>query len=72
MKKKFKLENLCCANCAAKMEEGIKKLEYVNEASISFMTQKLTIDAQDDKMDEVVMAAQKVISGYEPDCRIVM
>ena len=72
MKKKFKLENLCCANCAAKMEADINKLEYVNEAGISFMTQKLMIDAQDDKMDEVVAAAQKIISGYESDCRIVM
>lgn len=72
MKKKFKLENLGCANCAAKMENDINKLEYVNEASISFMTQKLTIDAQDDKMDEVLAAAQKIISGYESDCRIVM
>ena len=72
MKKKFKLENLCCANCATKMEADINKLEYVNEAGISFMTQKLMIDAQDDKMDEVVAAAQKIISGYESDCRIVM
>ena len=72
MKKKFKMENLCCANCASKMETDINKLEYVNEATISFMTLKLTIDAQDDKMDEVIAAAQKIVSGYEPDCRIIL
>ncbi len=72
MKKKFKMENLCCANCASKMEADINKLEYVNEATISFMTLKLTIDAQDEKMDEVIAAAQKIVSGYELDCRIVM
>ena len=45
MKKKFKLEDLDCANCAAKMEEAIKKIDGVNDASVSFMNQKLTIDA---------------------------
>lgn len=71
MKKKFKLENLGCANCAAKMENDINKLEGVKEASISFMMQKLSIDADEDKMDEILEKAQKIISSYEEDCRIV-
>lgn len=71
MKKKFKLENLGCANCAAKMENDIKKLEGVQEASISFMMQKLSIEAEDDKMDAILDQAQKIISGYEEDCRII-
>ena len=48
MKKTFKLIDLDCANCAAKMEAAIKKLDGVNDASVSFMTQKMTIDAEDD------------------------
>ena len=44
MKKKFKLEDLDCANCAAKMEEAIKKIPGVNDASVSFMTQKMTVE----------------------------
>ncbi len=72
MKKKFKLEDLDCANCAAKMEEAIKKLPGVNDASVSFMTQKLMIDAEDDKFDEVLNAAITCISKVEPDCKVVL
>ena len=44
MKKHFKLRDLDCANCAAKMEEAIKKLDGVHDATVSFMTQKLTLE----------------------------
>ena len=54
MKKTFKLIDLDCANCAAKMEDAIKKLPGVNDASVSFLTQKMTIDAEDAKFDEIV------------------
>ena len=71
MKKKFKMENLDCANCVAKMENAIKKIPGVHDASVSFMMQKMTIDAEDDRfdaiMDEVVAACAKV----EPDCKIL-
>ena len=72
MKKKFKMENLECAHCAAKMEEGIKKIDGVKEASISFMTQKLVIDADDDKFDDIMKEAAKVVAKVEPDCKIVL
>ncbi len=72
MKKKFKLENLDCANCAAKMEAEINKIEGVNEASISFMTQKLTIDAEDEKFDDIVKAADAICQKIHRDTRIVM
>lgn len=72
MKKKFKLEDLDCANCAAKMEEAIKKIEGVNEATVSFLAQKMTIDAQDDKFDEIMKEVVKVCAKVEPDCRILM
>ncbi|MBQ4284476.1 MAG: cation transporter [Lachnospira sp.] len=72
MKKKFKMENLDCANCAAKMEAAINKIDGVVEANISFMTQKLTIEADDDKFDEIMKKAQAEVSKVEKDCKIVM
>ena len=72
MKKKFKLEDLDCANCAAKMEEAIKKIECVNDASVSFLAQKMTIDAQDDKFDGIMEEVVKACAKVEPDCKILM
>lgn len=71
MKKKFKLEDLDCANCAAKMEEAIKKISGVNDATVSFMTQKLVIDAQDDKFDAIMEEVVKTCAKVEPDCKII-
>ena len=72
MKKTFKLIDLDCANCAAKMEDAIKKLDGVNDASVSFLSQKMTIDAEDDKFDEIVKQAVKVCKKVEPDCEVVV
>ena len=72
MKKKYKLIDLDCANCAAKMEDAIKKLDGVNDASVSFMTQKMMIDAEDEKFDQVLQEAIKCISKVEPDCKVVL
>ena len=71
MKKKFKLQDLDCANCAAKMEEAIKKIEGVNDASVSFMTQKLTIDAADERFDAIMDEVEKVCAKVEPDMKIL-
>lgn len=70
MKKKFKLIDLDCANCAAKMEEGIKKISEVKDASVSFMTQKLVIEADDDRFDEIMKEVVAVCAKVEPDCKI--
>ena len=70
MKKRYKLENLCCANCAAKMEDGIRKLPGVKDATIAFMAQKLTIDADDERFDEIMQEVIKVAKKIEPDCVI--
>ncbi|MEY8356037.1 cation transporter [Lachnospiraceae bacterium 54-53] len=67
MKKIIKLEGLCCANCAAKIEEEVQKLEGVEAASLSFMTQRLTMEVEDNKSDEVVEAARKVAFKIEPE-----
>jgi copper chaperone CopZ len=70
MKKTFKLTDLDCANCAAKMEAGIRKLDGVNGATVSFMAQKLTVEAEDDRFDEIMKQAVKLCRKIEPDCVI--
>ncbi|WP_209343550.1 cation transporter [Flavonifractor sp. AGMB03687] len=72
MKKTFKMRDLDCANCAAKMENAIRKLDGVNSATISFMTQKLTLDADDARFDEILQQAAKVCKKVEPDCTIII
>lgn len=72
MKKTFKLIDLDCANCAAKMETAIKKIDGVTDASVSFMSQKMTIEADDAKFDDIVKEAVKVCKKVEPDCEIVV
>lgn len=67
MKKIVKLEGLCCANCGAKIENEIKKLAGVNEANLSFMTQRLTMEVSDDKVDELLEASRKIALKIEPD-----
>ena len=70
MKKKFKVVDLDCANCAAKMEDAIKKIDGVNDATVSFMMQKLTIDADDARFDEIMQEVVAVCKKVEPDCQI--
>ena len=72
MKKKFKLQDLDCANCAAKMEEAIKKIEGVSDATVSFMTQKMTIEADDGRFDEIMKEVVSVCRKVEPDCVILL
>lgn len=72
MKKKFKMKDLDCANCAAKMEESIKKIDGVEDATVSFMMQKLTIEAEDDRFDEIMKEVVKVCSKVEPECQILL
>ena len=72
MKKKFKMQDLDCAHCAAKMEEAIKKIEGVEDATVSFMTQKLTIEADENRMDEIMKQVVAVCKKVEPDCKILL
>ena len=67
MKKIVKLEGLCCANCAAKIEEEVKKLDGVESASLSFMTQRLTMEVLEEKVDEIMEAARKTAYKIEPE-----
>ena len=72
MKKTYKMQDLDCANCAAKMEAAINKLDGVNAATVSFMSQKLTIEADDARFDEIMQQVVKACRKVEPDCEIFM
>ncbi|WP_295216444.1 heavy metal-associated domain-containing protein [Ruminococcus sp.] len=72
MRKIYRMENLDCANCAAKMEIAIQALEGVQSATISFMTQKLTIEAEEADFPKILKAAQKCVRKVEPDCEIIV
>ena len=71
MKKTFLMIDLDCANCAAKMESAIRKLDGVHAATVSFMTQKLTIEADVDRFDAIVEQAALACRKVDPDCRVV-
>ncbi|MCI9666356.1 MAG: heavy-metal-associated domain-containing protein [Angelakisella sp.] len=72
MRKSYKLIDLDCANCAAKMEDGIRRIDGVLSATVSFMSQKLTIETEDGRMDEVMQEVVRVCKKVEPDCQIVL
>ena len=71
MKKEFQLEDLDCANCAAKMERAIAKIDGVDSVSISFMAQRMAIEADEARFDEIMERVAKACKKVEPDCRIV-
>lgn len=72
MKKRYKMIDLDCANCAAKMEDAIRKIDGVNDVSVSFLSQKLTIDADESRLDDIMAQVVKVCKRVEPDCTIVL
>ncbi len=72
MKKVFKLKDLDCANCAAKMEAAIGKIEGVTAVNVNFMTQKLSLEAHDDSFSRVLSEVRAVIRRVEPDCTLVV
>ncbi|MBD5092191.1 MAG: heavy-metal-associated domain-containing protein [Clostridiales bacterium] len=71
MKKVYRLKDLDCANCAAKMERGIAKIDGVQNVSVSFMSQKLTLEADDSRFESIMDEVVKVCKRIEPDCVIV-
>jgi len=70
MKKIYKIE-VDCANCAAKVENAIRKIDGVNEVSVNYLAEKLVLDANDAMFDEVLAKARKAAKKVEPDCRII-
>lgn len=71
MKRVFKLEDLDCANCAAKMERAINKIDGVQAASVSFMAQRLSVEADEARFEEIMDKIERTCRRVEPDCRIV-
>lgn len=69
MKKKFRCE-VDCANCAAKIEEAVRKIDGVQEATLNFIAQKLTIVADEERFDEILKAAVSVARKIEPEAAI--
>lgn len=72
MKYTYRLENLECAHCAAKMEEGIRKLSGVESANVNFLTQKLIINADSALIDDIMVSVKAIIAKIEPDCEVLM
>ena len=71
MKKVYRLEELDCANCAAKMERAINELPGVEKATVNFMAQKLVLTAEESRYQEILQQVDEAIRRVEPDCRIV-
>lgn len=71
MKKVYKLEDLDCANCAAKMERAVAKIDGVDSVSVSFMAQRMAIEADEDRFEEIMEHVVKACKKIEPDCRIL-
>ena len=72
MKKVFELEDLDCANCARKMQEAIAKIDGVKSVSVNFLSQKMTLEADDAEFDKVLKAAIECIKKVEPDTTVVL
>lgn len=70
MKSKFKIKGLDCANCAAELERAINKIEGINSASISFMTEKLEIEYDESRKNVILEKVKKVIKKEEPDVKL--
>ena len=71
MKKRYKFE-VDCANCAAKVEEAVKKIDGVHDATVNFMAQKLVLDADDARFDEILKEVVAVAKKVEPDCELYL
>lgn len=71
MKKIYRLQDLDCANCAAKMERAIAKLDGVEAVTVNFMAQKLILEAEEARFAEILEQAKKCIAKVEPDCKII-
>lgn len=71
MKKVFKLDEVDCAVCASNMEARVKKINGVENAVVSYVTQKLLIECEESELERILDEAQRVIKKVDPRCRIV-
>lgn len=70
MKFVYKIEELDCAHCAAKVEKAISKIDGVQSVSVAFLAQKLTIEADEAKIEEIMVKVREACKKVEPDCVI--
>ncbi len=71
MKKTYKMDGLDCANCAAKMEAAIQKIPGITTATVSFMTQRLTLEAEESDLPAIREQVDKAVRKVDPDCRVL-
>lgn len=67
MTKTYRLTGLCCANCAAKIERMVNKLDTVEEATLNFMTSKLIVEVNDDAVADTESKIMDIVKKVEPD-----
>ena len=72
MKKICTIEDLCCAHCAARIEEAISHITGVEYARVNFLSGRVTVEAAEDRMDAVLREAEKICRRIEPDCRLII
>jgi len=72
MKKTFAMDNLDCANCAAKMEAAIAKIDGVTSVTVSFFAQKMILEGEDGKWEHIVKAACKAVKKVDRDCTLIV
>ena len=71
MKKIYRMQNLDCANCAAKMERSIQKIKGVSDAQVSFMAQRLTLEAEESLLPEILEQVKRCVAKVDPNCKVV-
>ena len=70
MKKKYDCE-IDCANCAAEVQDAISKINGVQSAKVNFMMQKFTLEAEDERFDEILKEAIRIGKTIEPDFKVM-
>lgn len=71
MKKIIRLNNLDCANCANKMQQAIAKLQGVTSVNVSFLTQRITLELDESKENEIMQQVKSIVGKIEPDCTLI-
>lgn len=71
MNKVFILEDLCCANCAKKIEDNVAKLDGVSSVSVAFLSQKMKIEFDDTKEKEIISEVKKIVKKVDSDVEII-
>jgi len=66
----YRLNGLCCANCASKIETAVNKIDGVSSAKVAFMTQRMTLEADPSAIENIEPMIEKAIKKIEPDVKM--